>query len=221
MITNFDFYTNSSNAVMNVNIGYPRGYGYLPLAPMQGTGSLQCEFLTNSLKGNVRPGASLVRGTNNGLIVTQVYAVQLTTPLAYAFGLYCMGSNTDLSSGIGNCYIFSLETAVNVYTAVIKKSTSGIGQSAFQTLSAVSAAAWAPNTSFFIALSWVVSGATITLVGKTGFLTDYSDLSTIVSVVDSTSAFTSQSVGEGLWADSSTNNNFRVQFDRSLWAGRV
>ena len=221
MITDFDLYANSSNAVINVNIGYPRGFGFLSLVPMESSGSLQFEFLTNSLKGNVRPGSSMVRGTTNGLIITQAYALERTFPLAYAFGLYCMGSNADLSSGTGNCYIFSMETAANVYTAVIKKSTSGIGHSAFQTLSAVSAVAWAPNTSFFIALSWVVSGATITLVGKTGFLTDYSDLSTIVSVVDSTSAFTSQSVGEGLWADSSTNNNFRVQFDRSLWAGRV
>lgn len=220
MLTNFDFYTNSSNAVMNVNIGVPRVYGYLSLAPMQGTGSLQCEFLTNSLKGNVRPGSSLVRGTTNGLIITQVYATEQNTG-AYAFGLYCMGSNADLSSGIGNCYIFSFEKTTTVYSAKIKKSTSGIGLSAFQALSAVSAAAWAPNTSFFIALSWVVSGSTITLVGKKGFLADYSDLSTIVSVVDSTSAFTSQSVGEGLWADSSTNNRFRVQFDQSLWAGRV
>jgi len=224
MITQFDIYNNNtSNAVANVNIGYPRAYGFVSAPILQGTGSLQFEFLATGLKTNLRPGSQIGFGLRIGEVRSLIYSLeQAGTSGAYAFGMYCMGDESNLSLGLGQCYLLKLDTTTNKRNLSIIKSTSGVGLSSFQTLSALSISAdhWAANTNFTMAFSWRVSGIATTLIGKMGTLTDYSDLSTVICATDTTSAFVS-TIGEGFWGDSGTRNGLRVIWDYSQWAGRA
>lgn len=224
MITQFDTFTNvTSNAVINVNIGRPRGYGYVSAPILQGTGSLQFEFLTTNLKGNIRPSSQLGYGLRIGEVKTQVYPFEEpSTTGVYAFGLYCLGSESNLCLGAGNCYFLKFDNTTGSRNFSILKSTSGIGLSSFQVLSSLPTTSdyWGANGAFTIGLQWVVSGTTVTLKGKKGFLTDFSDLSTFISVVDTASSAFVTSIGEGLWMDSGTRSRARVIFDYSRWAGR-
>lgn len=222
MITDFELYATSgnSNAVIGVAFGPPQDAFHVSNpAPRVQTGSLQFQVSGAALCVNVRPEDAR-RGFTRGLLQTLAYEFTFSAMLGYhTFGLYCMADRADLTSGLGKCYVFGFKNTQNAtYTVFLAKCYSGVENSNLSTSVLASAnGQWIPNTDLSVGLSWVASNGMTVLTAKLGLTSNFSTISTLLSVVDSSSAFSVTS-GEGLWGTAGTAGILQCLFDRTTWA---
>lgn len=232
MFPQFTQWASNSNAIISVSIGKQRLNTDYPLAgysiPLEGTGSLQFFYLSSpasGMRGNLLPGSSVPHAFSSGEVRT--LAENVFPPGAgggvYAWGLYCMANVSNLASGAsaasGHCYMLTLDNTNSNYTLSIRKSMSGITFNGSNTsvLGSSLGFQWLANVQYSLALAWKVSGTTVTLQAYQGTSAQYWTMSTVLSVVDTTSAYLT-TVGEGPWGETTTAGAMQVYMDQTRWA---
>lgn len=213
MFTQYDVYTSTSYAVVNVNFGLPITTSHASTtAPLQGTASLQMKHWVNSGRANLRPNSSIGNGFAKGTIRTQ-FSPNSATAIA-ACGLYCLAESANLTANTGACYLVGFDNHGGSASMWLDKSPSGVGRSIGTRLSGTTFA-WV-GASFTLGLTWRVSSSQLTIQVQRGSNTSFTDMTTIFSYTD-TSSYLSTSVGEGFWTQADTSPSLLVIADRTLF----
>lgn len=173
--------------------------------------------------GTVLPSDS--GGLSHGFTVGRLRTiVELTTlPGSFgasfiSFGIVAMQSQDDVTT-TGNAYNFALHMGAGGSPQSFNlNKIVGLDGSGFGTnLDTLAITPFTAGSIFTMEFEWIEAVSEIggvQLTGKTGTATDFSDLSTVVSALDTTSPYTT-SVGEGLFSKISTvsGTSFTVLFD--------
>jgi len=132
------------------------------------------------------------------------------------WGFYCMSSQADLTSS-GSCYLLYATTAFNNFNFIIAKSTSSGIVAPFSNASPLASSPtslFSDGTAFALELEWDASSGTQTvLTMRHGTALDFSNLSDVGTVIDTSSPLLTSS-GEGLFV-SDVSGVSRALFDNT------
>ena len=161
----------------------------------------------------------LQKGLTRGIVRT-LLRVDSSVALNY-YGIYCMAASIN-THNTGGLYALQVEIGTSSNVQIRKASSSGalgVGGAGSQLGSSVSAQFNTNGDIVALELFWdadnqIEFGGT-KLTAKLGTATDYSDLSTVIDVVDTTSPFTS-SVAEGIFSQHQSGSSNSVFYDETI-----